>query len=76
MIDTTIVGLVFGFGLIALARAHKPPLRGLYTFFAGIVWVFISVTIFPEYDAAWMVVTLALGIFLIFEGALEVNEVL
>jgi hypothetical protein len=76
MIDTTIIALVMGFGVSVLALTRKPPLRGLYTFYGGLVWLFSSLFVFPEYDdVGWVILTSALGLFLIIEGALEVMEV-
>jgi len=76
MIDTTIVAITMGFGLIALGVIHRKPWKGIYTFLAGLTWMFAGVSTFPgDYDPGWVIITVALGVFLIIIGAMQIAEV-
>lgn len=75
-LDPTTLALVMGFGVIVLALMKKPPVRGLYLFFAGFVWLCSALTIFTEYGPEWVVLTVGFGLLVLIEGALEVAEVI
>jgi hypothetical protein len=75
-LDPTTVAFVMGFGAIVLALLKKPPVRGLYLFFGGFVWLCSAVTIFPDYGPEWVILTIGFGLLVLIEGALEVAEVI
>lgn len=75
-LDPTTVALLIGFGVLILALVKKPPARSLYTFYAGLVWLTVGLTIFPEYGAEWVIMIVGLGLLILFEGALELMEVI
>lgn len=75
MIEVTVLAIVFAFGLFAYSRVSKPPQRGIYGFLDGIVWIFAGVAVFAvDYDPAWTIIIVALGIFLLYDGATELME--
>ena len=71
-----IISLVLGFGMTALAFVREPPVRGIYIFIGGLVWVFSSLVVFPDYGIGWLILFLGLGLFQLSEGALEITEVI
>jgi glucose uptake protein GlcU len=71
MIEVTIVAIVFGLGLFAVSRMHKSPQRDIYGFLCGITWIFAGVSTFGAYDPAWVIIIVALGIFLLYDSATE-----
>lgn len=74
MIETTILAIIFGIGLFAIARMYKPPMRSILTFLDGITWLFVGVSVFWEYDAGWLIIFVALGILVLYDGATELME--
>jgi hypothetical protein len=71
MIETTILAIIFGIGLLAIARMYKHPMRSVLTFLDGITWLFVAVEVFWEYDAGWLIIFTALGIIILYDGATE-----
>lgn len=73
-LDPTTTAILIGFGTLVLAMARKPPQRGLYYFFSGLVWLLSGLTIFTEYGPEWVIVTVGLGLLILFEGAYELIQ--
>lgn len=74
MIEVTVVAIIFGFGVFAVSRMSKPPQRGIYGFLCGITWLFAGVSTFGAYDPAWIIIIVALGLFLLYDGATQLME--
>jgi len=67
--DYLILGLVFGFGLIAMGFADRR-----WLFLGGIVWIYLSLAVFGIYGIPWMIIGLGLGIILFLEGMLSIEK--
>lgn len=80
MIDETILALAMCFGTLAVSLAvykvhGQSGLHGLYSFYAGLTWVFASVAVFSIYGPGWTILTVGFGILVLLDGAFEVTEV-
>ena len=73
-LDPTTVAVLMGFGTLAYALVKKPPHRGFYIFFSGLVWLLSGLTIFTEYGPEWVIVTIGFGLIIAFEGAYELMQ--
>ncbi|HEX9907911.1 MAG TPA: putative Ig domain-containing protein [Thermoplasmata archaeon] len=66
---TLIVGLVFGFGLIALSILDKR--HGIWPTYTGLAWIIISVVALYPVGIGWMILGLGIGLIMWIEGAME-----
>jgi hypothetical protein len=66
---TLIVGLVFGFGLIALSILDKR--HGIWPTYTGLAWIMISVVALYPIGIGWMILGLGIGLIMWIEGAME-----
>lgn len=74
-LDPTTVAFIMGFGVLAIALTRQRPVRSIYVFFSGFIWLTSALTVFTEYGPEWVIVTVGLGLFLIIEGAMELAGV-
>lgn len=73
-LDPTTTAILMGFGTLLMGMMKKPPQRGLYVFFSGMVWLLSGLTIFTEYGPEWVIVTVGFGLLISFEGAYELFQ--
>jgi hypothetical protein len=66
---TLIVGLVFGFGLIALSILDKR--HGIWPTYTGLAWFVISVVALYPVGIGWMILGIGIGLIMWLEGAME-----
>ena len=72
-LESTTLAFIIGFGMVGVAFCYDPRKRGLFIFFAGIIWLFASVSVFPDYGIGYIILSVALGITLLLEGATMIH---
>lgn len=63
MLEQATLALAIGFGLVALGMSNKN-----FLYLAGLVWMFNALSVFPDYGAGWVIITLGFGMMLLVEG--------
>jgi hypothetical protein len=64
-----LMGLVFGFGLIAMSVVDKR--HSIWPTFTGLAWIVISVVVFYPVGITWMILGIGIGLVMWVEGAME-----
>lgn len=64
-----ILGLAFGFGLIAMSYIDRKKM--IWATFAGLAWFVISIVAFYPVGMAWMLLGIGIGLIMWIEGTME-----
>lgn len=72
-LESTTLAFIFGFGLIGMAFVMRDK-KYIFITLAGLVWILSGVLVFPDYDAGWVILSIAFGISLLYEGATGLME--
>jgi hypothetical protein len=66
-----VMSLILGMGFMVLGFwQQKSP----WTFFAGLVWIFVALAVFAQLGAGWTILSLGLGLVLLIDGGTKIAE--
>jgi hypothetical protein len=71
LILEVVMSLILGMGFMVLGFwQQKSP----WTFFAGLVWIFVALAVFAQLGAGWTILSLGLGLVLLIDGGTKIAE--
>jgi len=62
-----VIAIIFGFGTIWMGFKER-----MFWILSGFLWIFCGIAVFVDYGAAFMYMSIGLGLILLFEGAYDV----